>query len=254
MIVRNTGSDLILITQPEHAGLSGRLMEQWQANGFPSRSTRTATLYATTHHDDGWLEEDAAPRVDPDSGRPFDFINMPVSHRQDVWRRAVPRLAKTSTYVAALVAQHALTIYRRYRFDPEWRAFLGQMEHERDRWYTSLPRDKGPDRGLDPPSGVRLSFLQDYTVVRMGDLLSLAFCNGWTTPEELDGFSIWLEDDALKVSPDPFAGRTMSFEIRGRCISARHYESDDDLRRAIEQGTDRFLTGRLVGADTVPAS
>jgi hypothetical protein len=255
MIIRSDGAHLLLITQPDHAALAGRLMEAWQADGLPTRSTRGVVLYATTHHDIGWAEEDAAPRVDPATGRPFDFINMPVPHRQAVWPRAISRLATTSTYVAALVAQHALTIYRRYRLDPAWTGFLAAMERERDHWFTTSQRPDGSSGGtLDPPISARLGFLQDYTVLRMGDLLSLVFCNRWSSPEELEGYAIWMDGDDLKVAPDPFAGRSVDFEVRARRIPARAYESDADLQQAFAQASGQVLVGRMAGAERVPVS
>lgn len=254
MIIRSDGSHLLLITQPDHAALAGRLMEAWQADDLPVRPTRAVALYATTHHDTGWLEEDAAPRVDPATGWPYDFINMPVLQRQAVWTRGVSRLATTSTYVAALVAQHALTIYRRYRLDPAWTGFMGCMERERDHWFMTTRRPDGSSGGaLDPPIAGRLGFLQDYTVVRMGDLLSLVFCNRWTAPEELEGYRIWMDGGDLRIAPDPLRGQTVAFEIRARSILARRYESDADLHEALSVASEHALTGRLVGQEHVPA-
>jgi hypothetical protein len=248
MIVRDVGSDYLLITQPDHAELAGRLMEAWVADGLPTRPTRAQALYATRLHDAGWIEEDAAPLVDRETGRPFDFVNMPAARRQAVWPRGIARLAETSTYAAALVAQHALTIYRRYRSDPAWAEFFSTMEQERDRWFTTDVRPDGSSDGLlDVPLASRVTFLQDYAVVRAGDLLSLVFCNGWSAAEEIEGYRIWLDGTTLRVSPDPFAGRETRFEVRSVRIPAVGYESDEELYAAIASGREEALVGRLAG-------
>lgn len=248
MIVRDLESDYFLITQSDHARLAGQLMASWVADGLPSRPTRAQALFATTMHDVGWVEEDALPLVNPETGRPYDFMNMPAARRQAVWPRGIRILAETSTYAAALVAQHALTIYRRYRSEAVWSDFFAAIEEERDRWFMTDVRPDGSSGGpLDVPVSSRVTFLQDYMVVRAGDLLSLVFCNSWTAPEEIEGYRIWLEGATLKICPDPFAGRVTEFEVSGVRVPAMRYASDEELRAAIASGREDTIVGRLVG-------
>ena len=251
MFVRQTGPELLLITQPDHAALAAQMMAHWRADGLPSRPTLAAVLHATREHDVGWRDEDAAPRVDASTGRPFDFMNLPLESRQGVWRRAVPHLAGTSTYVAALVSQHALTIYRRHRVDPAWAGFFAEMEAARDQWYTTGIRPDGTSGGpLDPPVHARLSFLQDYAALRLGDLVSLTFCLGWTDPQDFEGYTIRADGDDVTLSPDPFEGETVRFEVTARRLVARKYVSDEDLRAALAAAPLEQLTGRLLGLAT----
>lgn len=246
MIVRAEGDTLWLVTQPDHARLAADLMHAWQEDGLPVRPTRDAALFATLHHDDGWMAEDEAPQVDAETGRPFDFIGAPTPMRHGVWRRAVDRLAPRSTYVAALVAQHALTIYRRFAADAAWRAFFAEMEQARDQWYGAGPH--ADDRAaLDPAPPDRLAFLQDYAVVAMGDLLSLIFCNGWTTAFERDGYQIGLRGSRLEIAPDPFGGREIAFSVRARRVANRRYAKAEDLHQALAGAPDERLAGLARG-------
>jgi hypothetical protein len=252
MIVREAGPDLLFITQPDHAALAARMMAAWRADGLPFRASRAAVLHATREHDLGWREEDAAPRVDASTGRPFDFINLPRDARQAVWRRALPQLADDSTYVAAMVAQHALTIYRRHRADPAWVSFFDEMEAARDEWYTAGARPDGTSGGpIDPPVHERLSFLQDYAMLRLGDLLSLTFCLAWTDRQEFEGYTIAAEGDRVTVSPDPFEDEEVPIEVTARRIPRQRFTSDDDLRAALAAAGSETLTGRLVGSSPV---
>lgn len=249
MIIRDAGSEWLVITQPDHAALAGRLMAAWQADGLPDRPTREAVLFATTHHDIGWHEEDADPRVDPVARRPYDFMNLPAEGRQAIWPRAVSALSLRSTYAAALVAQHALTIYRRYAADPTWHRFFAEMEASRDEWYAADRRPDGSSGGpLDPTGADRLLFLRDYAIVRIGDLLSLIFCNAWTEPEERDGYRLWLEGGRLQVAPDPFAGATIAFEVPTRRVRAGDYPSDLHWREAIAAAPVERLEGSMSGS------
>ena len=51
MIVRDDGRELLLITQPDHAALSGELISAWQADDFTAWATRSTVLLATDEHD-----------------------------------------------------------------------------------------------------------------------------------------------------------------------------------------------------------
>ena len=110
MIVRTEHDGVIPITQPDHAHLSGRIMEHC----VPLRASprRASILRAIREHDNGWTEEDAAPTIDPATGRIADFVNIPLHVRHGVWPRGVARLAD-DPWAAALVAQHAITVYGR---------------------------------------------------------------------------------------------------------------------------------------------
>src|SRR5262245_24287084 len=68
VIIRTSGDELLLIQQIDHAALAERLIAAWQPHGFPDSPTRAEILFATRRHDDGWIDEDAAPLVDPATG------------------------------------------------------------------------------------------------------------------------------------------------------------------------------------------
>lgn len=249
MIVRREASHFVCITQPDHAGLAATLIDAWCADGLPARPTRTQVVRATREHDFGWAAEDAAPRVDPDSGAPFDFMTAPLAVRQELWPRAITTLAKDDPYVAALVAQHALTVYRRYQHDPAWRAFFPPLERLRDDLYAEAAH-RAQARGLGAP----LTFLQDYSLVGIGDLCSLVFCNGWTEPHLIEGYQAILRDNVLTISPDPFGGLAVAFEVAARRLPLRRYASDAELRAAWSEARPVSISGVAVGAAFPPAS
>ena len=112
-----------------------------------TRPRRDAILHAIAEHDNGWAEEDAAPRVNPATGQVFDFVTAPASVRQIVWPRGVARLAG-DPWAAALVAQHAITVYDRFRPESEWAPFFAEMEAARDEMLraSGLPPRRSPGR------------------------------------------------------------------------------------------------------------
>jgi hypothetical protein len=231
MIVRNAGTTIQVITQPDHAQLARRVMERCVP--LLEHPRRETVLHAIAEHDNGWAEEDAAPTVDLQTGEIFDFIHAPVELRQRVWPRAVSRLTETS-WAAALVAQHALTAYDRYRQDPEWVPFFDKMTSLRD--------------GLVHTSHLELKdLLEDYIFVRLGDLISLAFCLGWSGEQRFADYAVQPIATGVVVTPDPFGGAVVPMEITARVMPGVRFESDASLHRAIERAEAVTLRGEVVG-------
>jgi hypothetical protein len=85
----------------------------------------------------------------------------------------------------------------------------------------------------------------DYAFVRLGDLISLTFCTGWTSPQHYAEWTVQRDEDTVLVTPDPFGGETVRIEIAGTEIPKRTYESDRDLREEIGRGRRRRLSGRV---------
>ena len=232
MIVRHAGDSLLLITQPDHPALARRIMERWTADSLPDSPRRESILLAVGQHDNGWASVDAAPIVLRD-GRLADFVVAPGDVRRGVWPRAVAALA-ADPHAAALVAQHAGFVYGRFESDPEWTAFFDEMralrEHHRVR------------AGLDPDV-----LRRDYDFVRLGDLISLTFCNPWTDRQEHAGYSIVGDGTDLVITPDPFGGERVQFEIGARRLPNRRYADAVDARRAWDQAEVVTTPGSITG-------
>jgi Protein of unknown function (DUF3891) len=234
MIIRPHRSTQLLITQPDHAALAGRIMRQWFADGFRSSPRGAEILRAIDEHDNGWRDVDAAPLVDPAAGNILDFIHAPDDVRQAVWPRGVGRLAHTP-YAAALVAQHALEIYARYRPEPAWGPFFAEMEAARNR---HLHR-----------ASVGIEELhRDYLFVRAGDLISLTFCNGWQDQQTIgDRYAVRLHRDDIIVRPDPFAGRIIRIAIAAVEMPGTPFSTATAAQETFRRGTQVQLLGTVRG-------
>lgn len=202
VIIRANGDELLLIQQVDHAALAERLIGAWRPGDFKESSRRDEILFATRRHDDGWIDEDAAPLVDSESGGLLDYVHAPDDVRRGIWPRGVERLSPFP-YPAALVAQHALHLFEKYRADPEWTAFFERMERLRDANLAAAPRTNEDLR-------------RDYFFVRMADLLSLQFCDDWREPQRFGDFESCWDGTRLTVTPDPFGGATVSMTITAR--------------------------------------
>jgi hypothetical protein len=230
MIVRRAGDSLYLIRQPDHAALAGRIMRQWQPLFDAER--RGSILHAIEEHDNGWREADETPTVDPVTGDVHDFITAPVAVRQSVWPRGIARLAD-DPWAAALVAQHALTVYDRYRSDPEWSSFFRDVAKSRDKMIAQTPLT------LDQLNA-------DYAFVRIGDLISLIFCNQWDE-ETYGAWTFRRDGDHVRITPDAFNGREVPIAVVACAIAERRYASNAELEAALRAGSARTITGLVSG-------
>jgi hypothetical protein len=232
MIVRGDAESIQLITQPDHAQMAGRIMEHCVA--LTALARRESVLLAIAEHDNGWTAEDAAPTVNQSSGDVLDFVHLPLGRRHGVWPRGVARLAH-DPWAAALVAQHALTVYDRFRVDAEWTSFFEEMAAGRD---SMLRASGGPLEDL----------LAEYPFVRLGDLISLTFCAGWTEPQRYGDWTVRLAGTRVVVTPDPFGEAEIPIEITAREIPKRPYRSDAALRDALSKARARTMRGEVAGA------
>jgi len=236
MIVRGNGASLWVITQPDHAALAGRVMRYWSGDGFGQTPRQGAILTAIEEHDNGWREADLSPIVDA-SGHILDFVRAPDDIRRGVWPRGVERLAATP-YAAALVAQHALHIFRRYRPDPEWAPFFTELTAARDRHLRACASTTLDD------------LLREYFFVRIGDLISLTFCNAWSDVQKDDagaGYAMRLDGTRLIVTPDPFGGREVPLQIAARELPNRPFRSATEARDLFESAPAVTLAGIAAG-------
>jgi hypothetical protein len=233
MIIRAEGDTLLLITQPDHAALAARIIEFWSTDGLPENPRRADILLAVRAHDDGWCEVDRAPLVDSATGRLQDFMSVAAATKQGVWPRAVEGL-RERPYAAALVAHHALHVYDRFRSDVEWMPFFDEMVSLRDQY---LARSA---------SASRADLLRDYAFVRIGDLLSLTFCNAWSDAKTDEfGYVARLDGMTLRITPDPFDGQPVPLEITARQLPSRAFQSASDAGAVFERAPLRVLSGLL---------
>ena len=89
MIVREHEGDLWLFEQYQHSALCGTMARYWGAPPFapvPAFVQRAAEI-----HDSGWREWDPEPRLNPATGRPHPYSDMPSADYRRIWERGLGR-------------------------------------------------------------------------------------------------------------------------------------------------------------------
>jgi hypothetical protein len=231
VIVRPAQNSLHLITQPDHAHLAAKIIQH--AVALTAHPRRDAILLAVAEHDNGWTEEDAAPILNPATGQIADFVNVPLAVRHRVWPRAIQRLEQ-HPWTAALVAEHAIVVYDRFRAEPGWDPFFSGMATARDRMVEA--------------SGLSFDELvSDYEFLRLADLISLVFCMAATQAQYFAQWFVQFTGDSVVVTPNPFDRATIPIEIRARAIPHQPFRSDEELRATVRQASTVIVRGAVSG-------
>lgn len=235
MIIRDLASSHHLITQPDHAALAARIMQQWGAKHFPDSPRKPSILRAIEHHDDGWARVDEELALDPASGRLLSYVEVPDRIKQDTSLQGIEALTD-DPWARGLVAHHRLHVYRSKAGEASWDRFFERVTAERD------------DAVRRSECGSLDTLREDYALVRAGDLSSLVFCDEGARigPEEC-GYAMHLDGTTLVITPDPFDGDSVEIRVRAREIGRRSFPSPAEARDAVSNAVLIELVGRVRG-------
>ncbi|GAB1542820.1 hypothetical protein NUACC21_54940 [Scytonema sp. NUACC21] len=114
MLHRLTNQGLICITQPKHAWLSGQLAEAWGNEHFTHFAPRAEVCLGAEQHDIGWLLWEQAPTLNPQTGHPYKFTELPTQVHIGIWSDAKKLALCLGQYVTLLVSLHGTGLYERF--------------------------------------------------------------------------------------------------------------------------------------------
>jgi hypothetical protein len=223
VIVRRSGGELALVCQSDHARLAADLLALFRLPELAAHPRRDALLGAVADHDNGWWEVDAAPRADPSTGRPVDFLAVADDLRRELWERGIARFAAEDPGRAAQIAAHFLRLFAARGTESDWAALL-------DRQRAGLA-------GLLERSGrTPAELAADDRWLELADQLSLLACSGSILPLAVAPWRAEVAETPagieLRLDPFPLAGTTV-LALRERRIEDRPYRRDAELAMAL---------------------
>lgn len=249
MIRRDDGARWLLISQPDHAALSGELAALWREPD--GRALSPAAIRAVGHHDDGWIDREAAPRVDPATGRPAHFREATAAEHLDIWRRGPALVAAADPYAGILVSHHgsgltAMKIRLSESLAAGERAALERYLDEQAAFREGVARDAAIDLGAP-------GLARDVAILRLLDYVSLVLCCGPAPARRLDVDGASLEmrplgERRVTLDPWPFgdAGEFVRAALARALPKARY--DDASLRRALAAAPRELLVFALARA------
>lgn len=241
MIVRPVGECAEIVTQVDHAVVSGILAEAWSAEGPDALDPREPIVLAARLHDIGWRHWEAAPRLNPDTGRPANFLDVQIDEHLRLYRLGIEEVEAADAYAGMLVSMHAAGIYTgRYGSQPalkltrapEVQAVVDAFVAEQEARYGGAQ--------------VALGLTDDevwrsYLLLQVFDRLSLRLCQG--DPAGPGPLEIALPgarvlrvepgDGGDRLDPWPFAADEIRVGVPTRTVPLAGYDGDDALAAAL---------------------
>lgn len=248
--MRREGDAVVAIGQPSHAWLSGQLARAWGNERFGALEPREEVCLAAEQHDVGMAAWDAAPTLNPGTGLPHSFVEMPIDVHVELWSHAWELALPQSRYAALLVSMHGTALYELR--DP---AKLDDRQAELVRRYLAEQRDvqRRLAASLGDPPGVRTN----QRLVWTWDAFSLALCLDWAPytlrgvpaagGAEVDVELVPADERAVTVDPWPFADPVVHVRTEGRVLEGR-FEDEQAMRAALRDAPWRELEVELVSA------
>jgi hypothetical protein len=258
MIVRKQADgSAIVMTQTDHSRLAGFLASHWGNDRFAPLQPWESVARAATFHDFGWLRYETRPEVNPDTGEPYTFINLPFNPQQlENYQWCADWLAGVDRYSALLVGMHRVGLWKS-RYDtityPAWR-------YANVQWPQEIQDFIAREEPLQAQERARIggdTIWTNYRLLQVWDLLGLYFTMSEPyehavepVPTQYDGdlrSGVRMElhplgDNRVRFDPYPFDIRPLTVHIPYRHLEHTSFESADAFRKAFYQAVPDLLT------------
>jgi Protein of unknown function (DUF3891) len=244
VVLREERDGVVAIGQPAHAWVSGQLARAWGNEAFPAPQPGEEVCLAAEQHDLGMAAWDAAPELNPETGWPQSFLEMPLKRHLELWSRAPALACSQSRYAALLVSLHGTTLYamRDVEREPpdaaaairDYRAAQRELQEKLRGTLAADPvyADHMAPEALD--RNRRLLFALDG--------ISLALCMGrfpWRlrgVPAAEGSVEVTVDGAGTKATVEPWPFRASPLRVRcdGRRLTER-FEDQVRMRAALEE-------------------
>ena len=258
MIVRKLpNGEAMLLTQTDHSRLAGFLASHWGNDTFAPLQPYESVARAATFHDFGWLRYETRPEINPETGEPYTFINLPFDPKQlESYQWCVDWLGGVDPYSALLVGMHRVGLWKsRYQTItyPAWRYADVNLPQE---IHAFIEREEPLQEQQRQMVGGN-TIWTNYRLLQVWDLLGLYFTMGEPyehavepVPTAYDGdlksgvrmHMRPLGDKRVAFDPYPFDMRPLTVHIPYRRVDRATFSDGDEFRKVFFQAVPELLT------------
>ncbi|ASN03564.1 DUF3891 family protein [Virgibacillus necropolis] len=129
MIVRERTDDIVMITQDNHARISGVFAAKWENSIFNDKDKRASVELAISEHDRGWIPVDKKPFWNDQTGLPYSFMDLPTEPKLVFYKNGIDEIEKMDPYASLLCSHH----YYRFTADDFGEESQRFLRNEQDR-------------------------------------------------------------------------------------------------------------------------
>jgi hypothetical protein len=203
----------LLVSQVDHARVSGHLARNW------NEEFTAGVIDAIAHHDDGWAAWEANPKLNPEVGAPYSFLEMPIPAALVIWDHSIAAAAQFGPLASFIVAGHFYNLLSNSENanDPLAIAWLAAKRKLRTSWLDAWTR-------ADSSHTLQCA-KRAQEMLLVADLFSLWLCCDAPADESRESI---LSKSPMKLQTDTLLKRfrfsVQSFDMAG-AKSAQRLES-----------------------------
>jgi hypothetical protein len=232
MLLRHEDEDRVVtaIGQASHAWISGQLARAWSPRPEPFEQV----ALAAEQHDVGMAEWDLRPTLNPETGLPHSFLELPVQTAIGLWAQAPYKLLTQSRYAALLVSMHGTALQNLRDLDKLTstdralvEAYVEDQRRLRERLIEQLAAD-------------REQLARNQRQVWAWDSFSLGLCLDWERTT-VDGIELTrIGRHRFTFSPWPLTASELYVYGEGRRLHGR-FETELELHDALANAPTAYL-------------
>ena len=259
MIVREEADGMLgLISQNDHALVSGTLAAHWGNSRFARPRPYDSVVRAAAFHDRGWIDYEAKPTVDA-AGRPPNYRDVPLDDRQlRAFMWTGDWLGGIDPYSGLLAAKHRTGLWQnRYEeiktpslvnrgtLKPEIAEFIARSE----------ARQHDVEARLDA-----IEVRTNYRLLQIWDMISLYLCStvvlkpmelgpaprGYDAGDEVTLGLTPRNGNTIAISPYPLDLPSVDVGFVYKTVSAKPFADSEDFREAYFKAPLKFAAFSLV--------
>lgn len=240
MIRREQGDEWLIISQGDHARVAAELAAAWMHTAVGAAHISDLLIETVRDHDTGWRHWEEAPEIDPQTGIPRSFTEMPMATAAVIWEQSIEYCAREHSLPGIWVSSHFCRLAEQ--------ALLSRRDDSDD--VAAIERFLAAQKLFQ--GRCRVAALAEMT---QRELESLVTFGTWYL-RLFDGLSLWLccaersrplvmrfNEQSVRLIPrsvaeislDPYVltQRPLSFTVPARRIPARSYGSNEELQSTL---------------------
>ena len=106
MIVYEENDCFVMITQHDHALLSGQFATALREHYWPDSLYREDVIHAIHYHDCGWVPLDDVPFWNDRLKSPYSFLDFPLAPKLTFYKKGIDEVSKKTNYGGFLCSKH----------------------------------------------------------------------------------------------------------------------------------------------------
>lgn len=213
MLLHSEGDDVVCIGQAAHSWISGQLARRWGNDAIAPPDPLPEVCLGAEQHDIGMADWDRRPELDPETGFPMSFLELPLATHIALWTDAPEKILSQSPYAAVLVSMHGTALFEKRQPTPEIERYLRTQRELQDDLLERI--------GADP----RQARLNQQLVWALDHLALVGLIPEWAPQDNPVGdLTLHVEmagERHVTVDPWPFADDEITLRYPGRRLTAR---------------------------------